>query len=72
MSEGPSSAVGELKAALERTPFAPFGIETSDGRRLAVPERGRVVLNSLAVSVIEEAFSVTVVALDHVKAVVFD
>ena len=59
----------QLAALLAHEPFEPFVIETMDGRRLAVAERGRAVLNSLAVSVVEEAFSVTVVGLDHVRAV---
>jgi len=59
----------EIAALLGRQPFEPFAIETVDGRRIEVRERSRAVLNSLALSVVEEAFSVTVVALDQIKAV---
>lgn len=58
----------ELAARLAVEPFAPFVIETTDGRSVAVKERSRAVLNSLAVSVVEEAFSVTVIGLNQIKA----
>ena len=59
----------QLDAALAREPFAPFVIETTDGRRIAVRERSRAVRNSLAVSVVEEAFSATVIGLDQIQAI---
>lgn len=58
-----------LAAALAREPFAPFAIETTDGRRIVVKERGQAVLNALAISVIEEAFSITVIGLPQVRAI---
>jgi len=60
---------GELAERLAREPFAPFRIETTDGRSIAVPKRDCAVLNSLAVSVVEEAFSVTVIGLDQIQAI---
>lgn len=63
-----SAFAEELTARLAMEPFEPFVIETTDGRRVAVKERSRTVLNSLAVSVVEEAFSVTVIGLDQIKA----
>ena len=60
---GVIAAVGTLHAATDE------GLAT-DGRRIEVKERSRAVLNSLAVSVVEEAFSVTVIGLDQVRAVV--
>ncbi len=59
----------ELAARLAVEPFEPFTIETTDGRSIAVRERNLAVLNSLAVSVVEEAFSVTVIGLDQIRAV---
>jgi hypothetical protein len=59
----------EVAAVLSREPFEPFVIETTDGRAIAVAERSRAVLNSLAVSVVEEAFSVTVIGLNQIQAI---
>jgi hypothetical protein len=64
-----SATHDQLAAALEREPFEPFLIETTDGRAIAVRERSRAVLNSIAISVAEEAFSVTVIALDQVGGI---
>lgn len=58
----------EISARLAVEPFAPFSIETTDGRIIVVKERSRAVLNSLALSVVEEALSVTVVGLGQIKA----
>ncbi len=63
MSEKASAMAAKLSDALEREPFAPFVIETIDGRRILVKNRGSAVVNTLAVSVIEEAFSITVITL---------
>lgn len=57
----------EIAALLAREPFEPFVIETTDGRRIEVRERNLAVLNSLAVSVVEEAFSVTVIGLAQIR-----
>ncbi|HVE16720.1 MAG TPA: hypothetical protein VNB29_08280 [Chthoniobacterales bacterium] len=68
-TETSSSIADQLAAALRREPFEPFRIETTDGRTIAVKDRHSAVLNSLAISVVEEAFSVTVVALEQVAGI---
>jgi hypothetical protein len=60
----------ELTEWLSREPFEPFAVLTTDGRRIVVAQRDRAVLNSLALSVVEEAFSVTVIALVQIEAIV--
>jgi hypothetical protein len=64
-----SAALEKITARLASEPFEPFVIEAADGRRIAVKERSRAVLNSLAISVVEEAFSVTVIGLDQVRGI---
>jgi hypothetical protein len=59
----------QLAALLAREPFEPFALETIDDRRIEVRRRDQAVLNSLAISVVEEAFSVTVIALEQIKSV---
>jgi hypothetical protein len=59
----------KIAACIAREPFEPFLIETTDGRRIVVKERSRAVLNSLAISVVEEAFSVTVIGLGQVRSI---
>ncbi len=56
----------QIATALAREPFEPFAILTADGRRIEVREANLAVLNSLAVSVVEAAFSITVVGLGQV------
>ncbi len=59
----------QIAAALAKKPFEPFVIETVDGRQVTVGRRDSAVLNSLTISVVEGAFSVTVLALDQVRAI---
>jgi hypothetical protein len=59
----------QLAERLGRQPFAPFAIETTDGRSIVVRERGQAVLNALAISIVEAAFSVTVIGLPQVRAI---
>ncbi|HEY8901942.1 MAG TPA: hypothetical protein VIM61_16130 [Chthoniobacterales bacterium] len=60
---------GQLEEALSRQPFAPFAIRTTDGRRIAVEARGQAVLNSQAISVVEAAFSVTVIGIPQIDVI---
>jgi hypothetical protein len=68
-AETSSSIADQLSAALQREPFESFRIGTTDGRTIAVKDRRSAVLNSLAISVVEGAFSVTVVALEQVSGI---
>ena len=56
----------QIAQRLAREPFEPFVVVTTDGREIAVEARDRAVLNSLAVSVVEAAFSVTVIGLAQI------
>jgi cyanophycinase-like exopeptidase len=67
-----SAVRDEIVARLAREPFEPFAVETMDGRRLEIRGRDQAVANSLALSVIEAAFSVTVVGWDQVRAIARD
>lgn len=67
-----TSIYGQLAAALAKKPFKPFVIETTDGRRVEVAQPHSAVLNSLAISVVEEAFSVTVLGLNQIRGIVPD
>ena len=64
-----STISDQIAGALAKEPFEPFTIGTDDGRSIVVKNRDSAVLNSLAISVVEEAFSVTVIALAQVRAV---
>lgn len=59
----------ELAERLARHPFEPFRLRTTDGRHLDVRDRSQAVLNSLAISVVEAAFSVTVIGLAQIAAI---
>ncbi|MGH8048500.1 MAG: hypothetical protein ACREKL_14760 [Chthoniobacterales bacterium] len=59
----------QLTALLAREPFVPFALETADGRCIEIRRRDQAVLNSLAISVVEEAFSVTVLGLEQIKGI---
>jgi hypothetical protein len=69
MSVGVGDVAVRLSEALVRRPFEPFVVVTTDGRQITVSEPGCAVLNTLALSVVEEAFSVTVVALEQVREI---
>lgn len=58
----------QLAAALAQEPFVPFILEVEDGRRIEVQSRDRAVLNSLAISVVEAPFSVTVIGIPQITA----
>jgi hypothetical protein len=59
----------DLRASLERESFEPFVITTTDGRRIEVRRRDQALLNSQAISVVEAAFSVTVLGLHQVQEI---
>lgn len=61
----------ELETVIAAEPFVPFVLTVNDGRRIEVKQRDQIVLNSLAVSVVEAAFSVTVVALHQIDSIEF-
>lgn len=51
----------ELKAAVERDPFTGFALVLTDGRRLEVPEKGRMSISGKVVSVMEVGGAITVI-----------
>ena len=59
----------QLAERLAANPFVPFAIEVNDGRRIVVKTAGDAVLNSLAISVVEKPFVVTVVGLPQVTEI---
>lgn len=59
----------QLAERLGRQPFEPFRLRVTDGRLIDVREPSQAVLNSLAISVVEAAFSVTVIGLSQIAAV---
>lgn len=59
----------QLAERLASQPFEPFRLRLTDGRLVDVREPSQAVLNSLAISVVEAAFSVTVIGLVQIAAV---
>lgn len=59
----------QIARLLAREPFEPFVVVTADGREIVASSRDQVVLNSLAVSVVEAAFSVTVIGLAQIAEI---
>lgn len=59
----------QLTAALATEPFVPFSFSVDDGRTITVKSRDAAVLNSLAISVVEAPFSVTVIGFKQISAI---